>query len=218
MNELLLALEIIGTISFALSGALTAIKSHLDVFGVAVIACTTAVGGGIMRDLLLGTVPPLIFTRFYIVLIAAITAVIVFVVSYVKRKTFSKMSEHVEAVNNAFDAIGLATFTIMGTEMAYVHQASQGNAFLIITVATLTAVGGGVIRDVLTNSTPYILKKHVYAIASILGSVVYYLLRLISGPTVILPTAVGIALVITLRLLATKFEWNLPRIKNLDDE
>lgn len=216
MSELLLALEIIGTISFAVSGALVAIRSKLDIFGVIVVACTTAVGGGIIRDLLLGTTPPLIFSRFYIVLIALITAVIVFVTSYVKRKSFSTMSTRIEAINNVFDAVGLAAFTVMGTELAYVHQSAAGNAFLILTLGTMTAVGGGVIRDLLTSNTPYVFKKHIYAIASILGSALYYGVRLLSTTSILLPTLAGIILVIALRLLATKFQWDLPKIKDLD--
>ena len=216
MDEILLALEIIGTISFAVSGAMVAIKSKLDIFGVIVIAATTAVGGGIIRDIMIGSTPPAIFSRFYIVLIAMLTAIVVFVITLIRRKNFLTASHRVDTINNLFDAVGLAAFTVMGTELAFTHPASSQNAFLILVLGALTAVGGGVVRDVLTSNTPYIFKKHIYAIASLLGATVYYLLRLLSPGSIIIPSAVGMALVIALRLLARKYEWNLPKITDVE--
>lgn len=208
MTEILLALEILGTVAFAVSGSLVAIKGKLDLFGVLIIGCITAVGGGIMRDTMLGALPPAIFSRGYIVLIGAVTSLAVFILSFLNRTKLTELYGRIEIINNVFDAIGLGAFTVMGTEVAV---ASSDNAFLIITLGTLTAVGGGIIRDVLTNSTPYIFKKHIYAVTSILGSTVYYLVRLVSTD-VILPSALGLLLVIVLRLLATKFRWKLPKV------
>ena len=217
MKEYLLALEIIGTISFALSGTLVAIRAKLDVFGVLVIGCITAVGGGIIRDMLLGTVPPVVFTRLYILLIAVVTSLAVFIISYAKRKHFFKMEMRVKNINNVFDAIGLATFTVMGTELAFTHTACSGNVVLILFIGALTAVGGGVIRDVLTGSKPYIFVKHVYVIASLAGAGAYYCIRLLSSTNVWLPSVIGMAIIIVLRLLATKYQWNLPKIKDLGE-
>ena len=167
--DILIVLEVLGTVAFAISGALVAIKVKYDIFGVSVIGVVTAVGGGIMRDLIIGEIPPAIFTKFYIVLIALATSILVFVISYFKRKDFNELKEKIEQVNNFFDAVGLAAFTVMGIELAFTNGLSS-NLFLSITMALLTAVGGGVLRDLLTETKPYIFKKHIYASASLLGA------------------------------------------------
>lgn len=208
---ILLILEIVGTISFAISGACVAIKVRFDIFGVIVIACLTAVGGGITRDMLIGATPPAIFSRLYVIAIAALTAAAVFVIAYVNRKKFDEFRSKIELVNNVFDAIGLAAFSVAGTEIAF-SSALSNNAFLAITLGVLTGCGGGVLRDILTETQPYIFKKHVYAIASILGAGIYYVLRLFSVNTLI-PSLVGMTVIVLLRLLATKYEWSLPKIK-----
>lgn len=208
---ILLVLEIVGTIAFAVSGAFVAIKARFDIFGVLVIGCITAVGGGMMRDLLIGNVPPAIFSKLYIVGIAALTSLIVFIVAYIKRKKFDEIRERIEHINNIFDAIGLAAFTVMGTEIAFTNGISE-NVFLSITIGVLTGVGGGVLRDILTETPPYIFKKHVYALASIIGSILYYLIRIWVNDT-ILPSIVAMIFIIGIRLLATKYRWDLPKIK-----
>lgn len=208
---ILFALEIIGTIAFAISGAFVAIKARFDIFGVLVIGCITAVGGGITRDMLIDATPPAIFSKIYIVGIACLASLIVFIVAYIKGKKFDEIRESIEHINNIFDAIGLATFTVMGTEIAFTNGISE-NVFLSITIGVLTGVGGGVLRDILTETPPYIFKKHVYALASILGAILYYLLRLFMQTT-ILPSGIAIAFIISIRLLATKYHWDLPKIK-----
>ncbi len=208
-------LEIIGTIAFAVSGTLVAIKAKFDVFGVLVVGCITAVGGGITRDIIVGQTPPLIFSNLYILGIAALTSVTVFVIAYTKRKAFERIWEPIEHVNNYFDAAGLAAFTVMGTELAFAYGVSD-NVLLTITLGVLTGVGGGLLRDIFTENTPYIFKKHVYALASILGASVYYIIRLYVDNT-ILPTVAGILVVFLLRLLATKYRWSLPKI-NLEEK
>ncbi len=209
---ILLILEIVGTVAFAVSGALVAIKARFDIFGVLVVGCITAVGGGITRDLIVGQTPPLIFSNLYILGIAAATSVGVFFIAYARRKTFEGIRERIERVNNYFDAAGLAAFTVMGVELAFSAYFIQENAFLSITLGVLTGVGGGLLRDILTETTPYIFKKHVYALASILGAIVYYLLRLVME-NIVLPTLVGLALVFLLRVLATRYRWSLPKVQ-----
>ena len=142
----LFILEIVGTISFAVSGAFLAIKAKFDVFGVLVIGCITAVGGGIMRDILIGNFPPMVFSRVYIVLIALASALAAFLISYKYRKRFDGTREKIEHINNIFDAIGLATFTVMGTELAFTNGVAD-NVFLSLVLGVLTGVGGGVLRD-----------------------------------------------------------------------
>ena len=208
---ILFALEIIGTVAFAVSGAFVAIKARFDIFGVLVIGCITAVGGGITRDMLIGATPPAIFSKIYIVGIACLASLIVFIVAYIKRKKFDEIRERIEHINNIFDAIGLAAFTVMGTEIAFTNGVSE-NVFLSITIGVLTGVGGGILRDILTETPPYIFKKHVYALASMIGSILYYLIRLWVNDT-ILPSIVAMIFIIGIRLLATKYRWDLPKIK-----
>jgi uncharacterized membrane protein YeiH len=214
-ETVLFILEIIGTIAFAVSGAFVAVKVRFDIFGVLVIGCLTAVGGGITRDILIGAVPPAIFSRWYIILIAAIASAAVFLVAWVYRKKFDEVREKIEHINNVFDAIGLAAFTVMGTELAF-SEGLSANPLLSITLGVLTGVGGGVLRDILTETPPYIFKKHVYALASIMGGALYYVLQVFIGET-LLSSCIAMAFIIAVRLLARKYRWSLPKI-HFDEE
>ena len=213
---ILLILEIVGTIAFAVSGAFVAIKAKLDVFGVIFIGCVTAVGGGITRDILIGATPPAIFTNSYILWIAALTSAVVFVIAYLNREKFDDVRAHSEHINNFFDAVGLAAFSVMGTEIAFTNGLSD-NPVLSVVLGMLTGVGGGMIRDILTDTTPYIFKKHVYALASIAGATLYYILRYFLSEMVMIPTMVAMLLVILLRMLATKYRWSLPKVQLKDE-
>ncbi len=207
---ILLFLEIVGTIVFAVSGALVAIKSKFDIFGVLVIGCVTAVGGGMTRDILIGSTPPAVFSKLYIVCIAAVTAICVFIIAYFYGRKFDVIHERIEPINNVFDAIGLGVFSITGTELAFVNGLSD-NVFLSITLGVLTGVGGGLLRDIMTKQMPYIFTKHVYALASILGTGLYYALRLYF-PETILPSIFSIVLIVSVRLFAAKYRWSLPKV------
>ncbi len=204
-------LNIIGTVSFAVSGALVSVKARLDLFGVVFLGIVTAFGGGIMRDVLLGFDIPQIFTQSYLVLIALLISVAVFIVLYVNRKSLLKLDARISYFNNFFDAIGLGAFTVMGTETAFATGVYE-NMLLSVTLGFLTAVGGGIIRDVLANNAPFVLKKHVYALVSIFGAFVYYCMR-VCGMPVTPASSVVIGLVFALRLFATKYEWTLPKIE-----
>ena len=215
MEIALLVLEIVGTIAFAISGALVAIKAKNDIFGVILLGCITSFGGGIIRDLIIGRLPPAIFSRTYMVLIAVVVSVVVFIISYINRHKFTEFKKKIEHINNFFDAMGLAAFSVMGTEVAFAYGL-EDKVFLSITLGLLTGVGGGVIRDILVNDIPYILKKHVYAIVSIAGSSLYFVLRLyIDNP--IISISVPVIMIVTLRMLAAKYLWSLPKV-HIDDE
>ncbi len=209
-------LEIVGTIAFAVSGAFVAIKAKLDLFGVLFIGCITAVGGGIVRDLLIGATPPAIFGRAYILFVALGASALVFLLAYIKRKKFDEIQKKVEYVNTFFDAVGLAAFTVMGTEVAFVHGIYE-NAFLSIALGMLTGVGGGIFRDVLTDTTPYIFKKHVYALASIGGAIVYYLIRY-NVEKAWIPSLIAGGLIVIIRMLAAHFRWSLPKVHFEENE
>ena len=210
MTDFMKLMEFVGTVAFAVSGSLVAIDANLDLFGVIFVACITAVGGGILRDMLLGIHPPFIFVNYHLCMVAIFVAAIVFVIAYFKRKKFQKFRMKIESINNIFDAFGLAAFTVTGAGVAF-SQGNGVNGFIVVAVGMITGVGGGIFRDIITNTTPYVFKKHIYAIASILGAVLYYICRcanLAEGWTAALP----VCLVVAIRLLATKYRWGLPKI------
>ena len=211
MNEttIIYIMELIGTIAFAISGALIAVRRNLDLFGVVLVGCITAVGGGIMRDLFLGKFPPNIFSNVIVLIIAAITAIVVFVISYFNANKFESFEKRIESINNFFDAVGLATFSAIGTEMAC-ELGFSDMAIFSISMGLLTGIGGGIIRDILVDSTPYVLEKHIYALASIIGSTIYYIIRINGNKIVAL--IVSIPIIVIIRLLAAKYHWKLPKI------
>ncbi len=211
MNEFIMtAMEIIGTIAFSVSGALIGVSCGLDIFGVVFLGVITSVGGGMLRDVMIGNIPPLIFSNTYIFILAALTAIIVFIVAYINRQHFQTLKERIEKINNIFDAIGLSAFTVTGTEIACIAGFSD-KILLVILMGMTTGVGGGIFRDILVSKTPYVLKKHVYALASIVGSIIYYCIRITTEEKAI-GTVFAILTVFVIRMLATKYRWELPKI------
>ena len=210
MVEIIKILEVLGTVAFAISGALIAINAGLDIFGVVFVGCITAFGGGILRDILLGIIPPGVFGDFSIFLVAIITAIIIFTVSYINRNKFIVFKKRIEYINNFFDAVGLAAFSVIGSEIACTNGFSD-NCFLVVIIGMLTGVGGGIFRDILIDTTPYVFKKHIYALASIIGSLLYFLIRR-HTENITLSSVLSMLIVVVIRLLATKYCWNLPKI------
>ena len=206
-------MEIVGTVAFAVSGSFVAVKGSLDLFGVIFVGCITAVGGGISRDILMGKFPPNIFSNTEFLALAAATCILSFIVSYKKRKSFSDFRKRLEVVNNFFDAIGLAAFTITGVESAIKSGFSDLPVFAI-SMGVLTGIGGGILRDVLVDKTPYVLRKHIYALASALGGCLYFYARIFINKS--LAAFVSMAIIIIVRIMATKFHWKLPKI-NLEE-
>ncbi|MDO4809358.1 MAG: TRIC cation channel family protein [Eubacteriales bacterium] len=193
-------LEIIGTIAFAISGAAVAVEKKMDIFGVAILGMTTAVGGGVVRDILLGTVPPAAFQKPVYALVAVAVSLVVFIPAIGQR---IKSDNPVLLV---MDTLGLAVFTAVGTRAGIPYS----NTFLALFVGVVTGVGGGVIRDLFAGNRPYIFIKHFYACASLAGSVVMVVLWPFGEKTAMIA---GILVIITLRLLAAKFRWSLPKAK-----
>lgn len=210
MSELTIIItELIGTVAFSVSGALIAIKRRLDLFGVALVGCITSVGGGMIRDVLLGKFPPTVFSNKLILGIAATSSIIVFIVSYFNAQKFETLERKIETINNFFDAVGLAAFSITGTE-AVCSSSISGNALFAISMGLITGIGGGIMRDILVDKTPYVLKKHIYALASIIGSCCYYFIRM-KGEKVIAIT-VAMLIIISIRMLSAKYHWKLPKV------
>ena len=206
MQTLILILELIGTVAFAISGAMTALKKNMDIFSVAILGLTTEVGGGAIRDILLGTTPPVMFREPVYALLAIFVSVVVFIPSV--RRLLTRRQSLYEHMMLVMDSIGLGVFTVVGINTAY-GVSDDFNLFLLIFVGTVTGVGGGVLRDVLAGNTPYIFVKHIYASASLAGALVCALLWRPLGemPAMLL----GGGLVILIRCLSAHFRWNLPR-------
>ena len=208
MEKMMFALELVGVAAFAISGAMVALEKHADIFGVMLLGVITALGGGIIRDLLLGNTPPVMFTSYTYVLVAALASFAMFFVAYIHRESYRRNMDKIDSVNNIFDAVGLAVFTVSGMNMA-MTQAGMDNPFLIIVLGVVTGVGGGVLRDMMLGVMAKLLRKRIYAIASLVGGVVYYVM-LASGENDVASALTGMALIFILRVMATVFKWNLP--------
>lgn len=203
-------LELIGTVAFAGSGALVAMKKHMDLLGIILLGVITAVGGGILRDLILGITPPLVFRDPTNALVAALISVLLFVPNI--RRPLMHRERLFEGTSLVMDSVGLGVFTVMGIWNALQFNSDRSITLLIL-VGVLTGVGGGVLRDVLAGQTPYIFVKHIYACASIAGAVACAVLwRYIPNYLAML---IGFLLVIIIRLLAAHYRWNLPSVKKV---
>lgn len=208
--------EIVGTIAFASSGTMVGIEKEMDIFGIMVLAVTTALGGGLIRDLVLGNTPPNMFGNWIYALTAIITALILFLVVYLKKDALnSKWMLGYERVMVLLDAIGLGAFTVIGIETA-LRFGHRDDIFLLLFVAVMTGVGGGLLRDVMAGNMPYIFVKHIYAVASLAGAVVCIIIGRRWGYS--LGMVIGAVVVLILRMLAAKYRWNLPRIKRSDQK
>ena len=207
--DLTFVLEMIGTVAFALSGAMVAIQKRLDLLGILVLGITTAVGGGMIRDLIIGIHPPMMFVKPIYVVVSAIFILILFLIIKVNHSSPKFLESALyETLFNLMDAIGLGVFTVVGVNSVMTNDMNH-ILFLKIFLGVITGVGGGLIRDMMANETPGILRKHVYACASIVGAVCYIILYdwLRSGTAMVL----SVILVVVIRVLAKHYVWNLPK-------
>ena len=209
MDEVLFVLELIGAAAFAVSGARAAIEKRADIFGVLFLAVTTALGGGVIRDVLIGRIPPVMFVSYWYLLISVAAALAVFIDAYLRSEKYKLHLDKLDAVNNIFDAIGLAVFTVSGMNAA---MPVSDNIILVLFVGMCTGVGGGMLRDVMTNTMPKVLRKRVYAVASLLGGGLYYAMYAL-GANQLASIGCGMLLIFALRLFATIYKWNLPSVK-----
>ncbi|MBG6186051.1 trimeric intracellular cation channel family protein [Flavobacterium sp. CAN_S2] len=195
-------LDIIGTMAFAMSGALTAMSKKLDPFGVFIIAFVTAVGGGTLRDIMIGRTPVgwmLDLKYVYVIIIG-------FVLAILFRKKFDRLRTSLFL----FDTIGLGVFTLIGLEKGInigLHPV------ICIALGTMTACFGGVIRDILCTEIPVIFRREIYATICILGGIVFFLLRRLNLENDILYLTTSIV-IISVRLMAVKFKWYLPTLEH----
>jgi uncharacterized membrane protein YeiH len=197
-------LDLVGIFVFAISGALLAVRKNFDVFGIAVLAEVTALGGGLLRDLIIGAVPPAAFTDLGYFLTPLLAALLVFFLH--------PEVERIQIAVNVFDAAGLGLFCVAGTTKAYEYGLGLTSSAAL---GLATAVGGGVLRDVLANEVPSLLRwdRDLYAVPAIVGSA---MAALCIRYDVLGPFTSGLAVVtaFVLRLLAMRFHWRAPRAWN----
>ena len=207
-NTALLIFEIIGTIAFAASGAIIALNKKMDIFGVIILGLVTAVGGGVLRDVILGFTPPNMFRNPVYAIVAAVASVLLFS-SKIRNAIFKKQKVY-DFCLLVMDSIGLGIFTVVGIMVA--QNRIINNPFFLVFLGVITGIGGGVMRDVMAGNTPYIFVKHFYATASIIGAIVTVVLWGYIGAT--FSMVIGAVLIVVLRLLAAHFHWSLPKPKD----
>ena len=171
LGNLVFFLEIIGTVAFAASGAMIAVNRKMDVFGVAMLGLFTAVGGGVIRDLLLGNTPPLSFRQ----PVYALTAIGVSVLMFTRplRRRYNRHDRVFDAVLLLMDSVGLGIFSVVGVQVAL---AADSNLYTAVFVGLVTGVGGGILRDVMAGQPPMVFVKHFYASPSLIGALLCALL------------------------------------------
>lgn len=215
----IMIIELIGIVAFAISGAIVGIKKGFDIFGIIVLGVITAVGGGALRDVILGILPPTMFRNSIYVFVAFLTSFIAFWAGTVATVKFKKNKQFFKDMVNFFDAIGLGVFAVTGTNTAIVNGFAD-NAFLAIFVGVITGIGGGMLRDIMAGKVPFVLYKDIYASAAIVGAVIYYYMYTFKLNPILAVTS-AILITILIRLLATFYHLSLPRIPRIkvdDDE
>ncbi len=214
MDALLFAIHITGIISFSAAGAIVAVDKEADWFGVIFLSVITCFGGGLLRDVIagpaVGRMLPSVFTMYVELAVSVLTAMGVFFIAAIFKKKYVEREERVVAINNVLDALGIGVFTAAGCA-AYISL----GPLVAITMGMLTSIGGSITRDVILRDVPSVLRKHIYALATIAGAAVYYLIAIFIIPgaeyTDVVATVVCTAVIFTIRMCATVFKWNMPK-------
>ena len=211
-KEFIFIMDLMGTVAFAISGSMTAVEQGMDLFGILILALTTATGGGFIRDLTIGSLPPVVFRNPIYMILSFLTAGIVFLV--LKFQSLRPHSERVRLVYEKTllitDSMGLAAFTLDGVCAGLAQP--DTNLFLAVFLGVITGVGGGILRDLFAGKKPYVFVKHVYALASLAGAAAVYILPRYLGSGFSIMISFGI--IILIRYLAAHYRWDLPRISS----
>ena len=194
-------MDLFGTMAFAVTGAFKAIENKSDVVGILLLATITGVAGGTIRDIILGQFPNSISDPAYVTVTIGSGITVFFL--------YSRLKQHWNLFLK-FDAVGLGVFAIIGSTFAY--NLVGLNFLAIVFAGMLTAIGGGILRDVFVNHVPMVFVKEFYASASFVGITIFYLIVYFEGELYI-ATITGIISTTILRLIAIKYNWNLPRAK-----
>lgn len=193
------ALWILGIVAFAISGALVGVRKDLDLLGVLVVGTATGIGGGIIRDVIIGVHPPVSFIHWPYWAAAVLGSLGVFF--------FHPGVARIKRLEVIFDALGLGIFSAYGAAVA---TESGLDVVTSIFVGTIVAIGGGVVRDVLVNEVPGVLTRELYAVSALLGASTAVVITTFTGD-LMLASVVGGIIATTLRLVSYKFNWNLPK-------
>ncbi|MBO5906961.1 MAG: trimeric intracellular cation channel family protein [Clostridia bacterium] len=210
MEGLLYFIEIVGIISFSAAGAMIAIDEETDLFGVLILSLVTCFGGGLMRDVIVGEGLPALFSMHLELIICASTSLVIFIAAALFKREYVREEQTVNKINNVLDALGIGVFTATGTAMYISH-----GPLVSIVAGTFSAVGGGLLRDIILRNVPFILKKRVYAVAVIFGASLYYVFETYVLSSVensgVISTVICLATVFVIRMCATRFKWNIPK-------
>lgn len=193
-------ITICGTFSFAVSGAFAAMQKRLDAFGVLIIAFATSVGGGTLRDILIGDTPVFWLKSANYSLLILLTGIL--------SMLFWKRIKTLKITLFLFDSLGLGFFTVVGLQKGLAFDLSPG---ICVALGTVTGCFGGITRDILLNNIPLIFRKEIYATACIVGGLVYLLLRYF-GVEEALVKIIAVSVIVLIRILAVRFNLTLPRI------
>jgi uncharacterized membrane protein YeiH len=195
-------LDLFGTMAFAVTGAFKAIEHKSDIVGIIILSTITGVAGGVIRDIIFGKFPPTVVINPLYLIVTVVTGIVIFIL-------YPSIKIHWNLFLK-FDAVGLGVFTIIGASIAY---NIFGLNFLTMAFAgVLTAVGGGILRDVFVNEVPLVFVKELYASTSFIGVIVLFVM-LVMGINLYSATIPSILAVTSIRLLAIKYNWNLPRAR-----
>jgi uncharacterized membrane protein YeiH len=195
-------LDLFGTMAFAVTGAFKAIEHKSDIVGVIILSTITGVAGGVIRDIIFGKFPPTVVINPLYLIVTVVTGIVIFIL-------YPSIKIHWNLFLK-FDAVGLGVFTIIGASIAYNNI---GLNFLTMAFAgVLTAVGGGILRDVFVNEVPLVFVKELYASTSFIGVIILFVM-LVMGINLYSATIPSILAVTSIRLLAMKYNWNLPRAR-----
>lgn len=202
--ESLRIIEIAGIASFSISGAFAAMEKRLDLFGIFIIAFVTAMGGGTLRDVLIGEVPVkwmLDLSSGFVVVLSTIAALL-----------FTRVLQNYNRILLLFDSIGLGFFTVVGVQTGITLNL---HPVICVALGTITACFGGVIRDISLNNIPLIFKKEIYATTCILGGTLFFLLQRVEVPQMTIEI-ICLITVVVFRLLAVKYDWQLPLLWRME--
>lgn len=195
-------LDLFGTMAFAVTGAFKAIEHKSDIVGIIILSTITGVAGGVIRDIIFGKFPPTVVINPLYLIVTVVTGIVIFIL-------YPSIKIHWNLFLK-FDAVGLGVFTIIGASIAY---NIFGLNFLTMAFAgVLTAVGGGILRDVFVNEVPLVFVKELYASTSFIGVIILFVM-LVMGINLYSAAILSILAVTSIRLLAMKYNWNLPRAR-----
>ncbi len=210
-DNVIFIVDMAGIVAFSISGAMIAIEEGTDLFGVILLGLITAMGGGVMRDTLLGLVPSSNFFNYPNIILSMVTSLLVFIHAYRQREYYLSHTREIENMNNIVDSLGLGLFSIYGVNMT-IAAGYKTNIFLLVFMGVMTGAGGGLIRDVIVKRIPMIFSKHIYAIASILGCLTYIFLLDLNVENG-MAMSLSIIFVVFIRMVATIKKLDLPKIE-----